>query len=676
MSGESPDFGKARDFYTFAPETLAAELPAFELIREVGKGSMGIVFEAKQKDNGQIVALKVLPPSLTLTERALARFMREGRIMSRVKHPDIVGFIDQGRQGRLHWFAMEFVAGATLEQRLQVGPVPVHQACVIAAKVGRALQFAHERGVVHRDIKPGNIMLRDPVEPVAGPVADDAADPAAPQSRPEGNQIAITDFGLARETGTGSMTESGAIVGTPMYMAPEIVLGGTQAANTLADVYALGATLYALVTGKPPFDGPTAQGVLKAVTEQDPLPARRLRRDLPLEVEAIIEKAMSRDPAHRYGSALELSEDLERFLAGERVLARRPSILRRGARWCARRPLITVLASAVLMLGTGAAMLVHERNHNEIQRQIADAERFLALAATTDDESGRARSGSDRQDLLSRAVTAATKTIARDESLAIAWFVRARAYHRLGRYRDAIWDLDMAERLRGVPSAEILHFRIDALRQLNDRASIERVQIDLMSLLELDQSDQTRTLIAEHLLDVAEHAGQLEQEAAVERIKDILTGVGDDYPRAAVARARMLETDGAVAEALLAMNAAVEKHPSNIYVHLQAAKMFARNNLQEESRREHRLAQSMQPNGAKPAAVAAPTVDFGGLDSFLGEVDRALKVLDDDKEKPAPPANPSPRNTPPPKAPPSKTPPPKTTPLKTPPPEYGGDRGH
>lgn len=647
MSGESPDFGKARDFYTFAPETLAAELPAFDLIREVGKGSMGIVFKARQKDNGRIVALKVLPPSLTLTERALARFMREGRIMSRVQHPDIVDFIDQGRQGRLHWFAMEFVAGVTLEQRLQVGPVPVHQACAIAAKVGRALQFAHDRGVVHRDIKPGNIMLRDAVEPVdakAQPASDSAVqdqtgkDQAvqnqAGQDQGDDIQIAITDFGLARETGTGSMTESGAIVGTPMYMAPEIVLGGTQAANTLADVYALGATLYALVTGKPPFDGPTAQGVLKALTEEDPLPARRLRRDLPFEVEAIIEKAMSRDPAHRYGSALELSEDLERYLNGERVLARRTTIVRRGLRWCARRPLITVLASAVLMLGTGAAMLVNERNHNEMQREIADAERFLALAGTTDDESGRARSRSDRQDLLSRAVAAASKTIARDEGLAIAWFVRARAYHRLGQYRDAIWDLDMAERLRGVPSSEILHFRIDALRQLTDRPSVERVQIDLMSLLEIDQSDQTRTLIAEHLLDVAEHAGELEQEAAVARIKEILTGVSDDNPHAGVARARMLETDGAVAEALLAMKSAVNQHPSNIYVHLQAARMFARNNLQEESLRAQRLAQSMQPNGTETAPVTAAPVNFGGLGSFLGEVDRALDVLDDDKKKP------------------------------------------
>jgi tetratricopeptide (TPR) repeat protein len=308
--------------------------------------------------------------------------------------------------------------------------------------------------VVHRDIKPGNLMLRSDVEAAATTAG--------------GDRIAITDFGLARETGTGSMTDSGAIVGTPMYMAPEIVLGGTQAASTLADVYSLGATLYTLVAGRPPFDGPTAQSVLKAVLEQDPTPPHRLRADLPPAVEAILGKAMARDPAHRYGAALEFAEDLERWLRGERVLARLPRLPARAYRWCRRRPLITALAAAVLLLSVGALLLVRERRHNAIERDLAGAERLLALASTERDEQDRVRSSSDRRDLLQAAVAVASAAIARDDSVAIAWFVRARAHHRLRQFTDAIHDLDTAERLRGVATAEILHFRIDALRHQGD----------------------------------------------------------------------------------------------------------------------------------------------------------------------------------------------------------------
>ena len=604
--GHEHDFGEERDFYTFAPETLAQDLPEFELVREVGKGSMGIVFEARRKDTGDTVALKVLPPSLTLTERALARFLREGRIMARVRHPDIVAFLDQGRGGRLHWFAMEFVEGVTLEQRLEVGPLPVKQACAIAARAGRALQYAHDRGVVHRDVKPGNVMLRD------GDV--------------EACQVAVTDFGLARETGTGSMTDSGALVGTPMYMAPEVVLGGAQASSTMADVYGLGATLYALVTGRPPFEAATAQGVLKAVTEHAPTPARRLRRDLSAEVEAIVEKAMSRDPAQRYGSALELAEDLERFLAGERVLARRVGPVSRAARWCARRPLITALAAAVLLLSIGSLWLVRERGRGKLDRQVADAERLLALASTARDEQDRPRTEASRQALLEDAVAAAGAAIAQDRSSAAAWFARARAHHRLRAFPEAVRDLDAAERLRGGASPELLQYRIDALRQQGDVASLRRMQADLAGLLALDPSPLTRALVAERLLEYAERAEPTERRAALRKVEQILTPVGDEFPRAAIARSRLLELEGATKASLQAMRSALARHPGDVYVHLQAAAMFDRHELPEESARQREYLRGMTPAGAEPSAP--PPVDLEGLGSFLGEVDRVLQALD------------------------------------------------
>ena len=536
--------------------------------------------------------------------------------MARVRHPDIVGFLDQGSRGRLHWFAMEFVDGVTLEQRLQVGPLPVQQACAIAARVGRALQFAHDHGVVHRDIKPGNVMLRDRTDPT-----DDTP------------RIAITDFGLARETGTGSMTESGAIVGTPMFMAPEVVLGGTGEASTLADVYSLGASLYALVTGTPPFDGPTAQSVLKAVLEQDPVPPRQRRADLPAAVEAIIAKAMARDPVQRYGSALELAEDLERCLRGERVLARRPSAVQRGLRWCQKRPLITALLATVLLLLTGSLLLVQERHRTSVERDLAQAERLLALASTQRNDQDQPRSAAERRDLLLAAVAAASATIARDEGHAQAWFIRARAHHRLQQYADAIFDLDTAERLRGGPVAELLHFRIDALRQQADPTSRRRLQQDLTTLLQIDPSPHTRALVAEHLLDYAAGQSGQERAEAVARVQEMLGAVPDDDPRAAVARARSLELAGATEPALAAMRGACTRHEGNLYVHLQAAAMFDRHELLDEGAREHELARRLQPEGT-PRPAPTP-VDVDGFGKFLGDVDRVLRALDG---KPAPAA--------------------------------------
>lgn len=608
------DFGEARDFYTFAPETLAKDLQEFELVRELGKGSMGIVFEARRRSSGETVALKVLPPSLTLTERALARFLREGQIMSRVEHPDIVQFLDQGRGGRLHWFAMELVHGVTLEERLQVGPLPVRQACEIAAKTGRALQYAHDRGVVHRDIKPGNIMLRD--------------------GDMDALRVAVTDFGLARETGTGSMTDSGAIVGTPTYMAPEVILGGAQASSTLADVYALGATLYALVTGRAPFDGATAQGVLKAVTEQAPPPARQRRRDLPEPVQTVIEKAMSRDASRRYGSALELSEDLERFLRGERVLARRAGRTERALRWCARRPLVTSLLAALLTLSLGAAWLVRERHLGEVKRELADAERLLALASTRRDARARLHTEESRRDLLQDAVAAASAVIARDATVPAAWLVRARAHHRLRQFEQAVQDLDKAEQLRGAASPEILQRRIEALRQQGDPASLDRMQRDLATLLELDPSPLTRALVAELLLEFAVRAERPDRAAALRKAEQILNPVRDSFGRAAVARARLLEIEGATEASLRAMRAALAQHPGDVFVHAQAAAMFERQSLTEESERQRAFVRGMTPGGGPDAPKP---VNLDDLARFMGEVDRVLQALDTPPQAEAPP---------------------------------------
>jgi len=606
-STPAPDWGEQRDFYTFSPGTLARELPEFRIVREVGKGSMGLVYEAKVRETGQRIALKVLPPSLTLTERALARFYREGRLVARISHPDIVGFFDQGTRGRLHWFAMEFVDGITLEQRLEVGPVPVQKACEVIARVGRALQYAHEHGVVHRDIKPGNIMLR----------LDDSG---AEQG------VAITDFGLARETGTGSMTESGAIVGTPIYMAPEMVLGGSSSASTLADVYSLGATLYALVTGQPPYEGPTGQSVLKAVLEESPTPATRLRRDLPMGVAAIVHKAMERDPGRRYGSALEFAEDIERHLHGDRVVARLPNVATRAWRLALRRPLSTILVVMVIVLSVGGAQLIAERNRSALAQRLSEAERHLAVAATARDDHDRPLTAVARRDLLLSAVASASTVIEHDDTMGLAWLVRAKAHIRLEQYDEAIYDLDMAERLRGAATPEILQLRIGALQRQGDRSSTRRLQRDLTSLLLIAPDMRTRGLVAEHLLDLAAQATGHERREALMRANEVLDKAGEDDTRVAVSRARSLELQGDADAALTMIRAARSKYEGDLYVHLQAAAMFDRLGLYDEGAREHEMARLLRPGGEDPPKATPVNVD--GLGKFLGDVDRLMQALD------------------------------------------------
>lgn len=610
---EQLDFGTQREVYTFAPEALGSALPEFEIVREIGKGSMGIVYECKRKSDGATIALKVLPPSLTLSERALARFLREGRLMARVEHPDIVRWLGQGSGSasgvRLFWFAMEFVDGASMQERLRVGPLPMRAAVTIAARVARALHFAHERGVVHRDLKPGNLLLRSP-EPLAG---EDAP------------PVAISDFGLARETGTGSMTDSGALVGTPMYVAPELILSGSANANSISDVYSLGATLYTLLTGEPPFDGPTAQIVLKAVLEREPRRMRSLRSDLPKPVEAIVQKAMSKEPRHRYGSALEFALDLERWLRGERVLANLQSPLVIAMRNARRKPSIAIAAGCVAALGLCGAYFVHAQHEARIEQGVAEAENWLAQATSARDERDRPRPEPQRRELLLAAISAASDVLARDPQVPAAHFVRAKSHYRLRQLDETVLDLDAAERLMGKPTPEMLHFRIDALRQRGDPASTRRLQQDLTTLLSIDPGDKSRGMVAEHLLEIGLQTSNLEREAALSAADDVLALVSPENPRGAVLRARLFEARGLIDEAIEAIGAARDQFRGDVYVHLQAAALYDRLGMQQEGAQEQQTARMLQP--AATSTSTAP-VDMQGIGRFLGDVNRLLNQLD------------------------------------------------
>lgn len=604
-SSEQPDFGSRTDFYTFAPESLADVLPAFEIRSEVGKGSMGIVYDALVRADGRRVALKVLPPSLTLTERALARFTREGEIMSKIRHPGIVEVYDHGRRDRLHYFVMEFVEGVNLEDRLTVGPMPPMQAAEICAQVARALHYAHDRGVVHRDVKPSNLILR----------ADDS--------------VVVTDFGLARETGTGSMTESGAIVGTPMFMAPEQITGDRTDITSRIDVYGLGATLFTLVTGQPPFQGPTAQKVLREVLEDDPPRPSKLTHGVPRPLEAIILTALAKEPTRRYATAAAFGEDLERFLRGEPVQARLPGPGSRALNYVRKRPLTASLATLVLLLTAVAWWLFEVRKRDELDAELSRAARLVAQAVSVHDDQLRPLDATQRRTILTSAISTADGVLDADPSIARAWFVRAQAHYHLRRYRDAWKDLDRAEAAYAKPMLEVLHYRIDALTNIPGEEARTQLFRDLRTLIEVDSSPYNRCIVAFHLLDLARSLEMGDRDALLDRASDIVDSVPEPDEQVAVIRARILELRGLHELAIEAARAATVQFHGKPIVHEEAAAMFHRRGLVLEGEEQAELARIIAPSRAGTdfieEAETAPPPDLGELQSFLRDLQELLR---------------------------------------------------
>jgi serine/threonine-protein kinase len=243
-----------------------------------------------------------------------ARFRTEAEAFARLQHPHIVQIYEVGEQDGRPYFSLEFIEGGSLDQKLQGVPQPAHEAARLLETLARTIHAAHQRGIVHRDLKPANVLL--------------AAD-GTPK---------ITDFGLAKQLDSEARrTHSGAILGTPSYMAPEQAEGRSREISPATDVYALGAILYELLTGRPPFRGPTLLDTLEQVRSLEPVPPSHLQPKVPRDLETICLQALNKDPARRYGSAAALADDLHRFLAGEPIAGRRPSIVAQAARWL-RRP--------------------------------------------------------------------------------------------------------------------------------------------------------------------------------------------------------------------------------------------------------------------------------------------------------------------------------------------------
>jgi serine/threonine-protein kinase len=411
-----------RDADTPAPLNPAAELPnipGYQVEAVVGRGGMGIVYKAQHLRLNRPVALKMLLAGAYAGLQERERFIREAESVASLRHANLVQVYDVGEHDGRPYFTMEYVEGGSLAQKLLGTPQPIRQAAALVATLAEAVEVAHQGGIIHRDLKPGNILLqsksqiRNPNSPKETHQVSDF------EFRISDFDPKVADFGLARHfEGESVLTLSGTRVGTPSYMAPEQAMGKTHGIGPAADIYSLGAVLYELITGRPPFKGETPTETQLQVIHHDPVSPSRLNPRVPRDLETICLKCLQKDPARRYATAAALADDLRRFGEGRPIQARPVGWVERSWRWSRRNPtaaalLLTALAFVGLASG-GAVWFVQQRDRHDaelrrdIDTAVTQAER-LRLGFRFDDarqllEQARQRLASGGPDDLRRLV--------------------------------------------------------------------------------------------------------------------------------------------------------------------------------------------------------------------------------------------------------------------------------
>jgi WD40 repeat protein/serine/threonine protein kinase len=328
----------------------------YEILGELGRGGMGVVYRARQLKLNRPVALKMILAGAHAGEAQLARFRAEAEAIALLQHPNLVQIYEVGEQEGRPYFSLEFVDGGSLEQQLDGKPQPPRQAAALVETLARAVEAAHQRGIIHRDLKPANVLLASPASGAREPL--DHSTPSGGSRPPLASYVPkITDFGLAKKLDSAvGPTRTGAILGTPSYMAPEQAAGRTKEVGRHTDVYSLGAMLYELLTGRPPFEAETAWDTIVQVTSEEPVPPGRLQQGLPHDLETICLKCLQKDPRKRYATAEGLAEDLRRFLDGEPIRARPVGPWERTVKWARRRPALATLFG-VLAIATAALLI-------------------------------------------------------------------------------------------------------------------------------------------------------------------------------------------------------------------------------------------------------------------------------------------------------------------------------
>ena len=357
-------------------EQLLGEFGDYELLEEIGRGGQGVVFRAWQRSLNRTVALKIVGSGQWATDAHLKRFRREAEAAAKLDHPQIVPIYEVGERGGRCYFSMRLIEGGQLDEVISRGPMPVRQAVELIAKVARTVHYAHEHGILHRDIKPGNILLDANWEPH------------------------LTDFGLARLVEHGStVTGSLEIMGTPSYMAPEQAVGNNAAVGRATDVYGLGTVLYELLTGHPPFAGGTTYETIHLLLDSEPRQPRLLNRKIDRDLSAVCLKCLEKNPRYRYSSALELAEDLERWLWHEPIRAKRSGFFTHARKWVQRNPTIAALITLSVLLAAGLGVMTWER---ESVRRIPAGIAVLPFENLSDDKEDAFFADGVQDDILTK----------------------------------------------------------------------------------------------------------------------------------------------------------------------------------------------------------------------------------------------------------------------------------
>jgi serine/threonine protein kinase len=338
-----------------AKKSAVFAIRGYEILGEIGRGGMGMVYKARDLDLGRIVAIKIATTGINVSAAERARFRTEVEAVAKLQHPNVVQVFESGDAGDIPYFTMEYVAGGDLAGLMARSPISATESAQLLELLARAVQCAHEAGIIHCDLKPSNVLLHENKDSASNsnkPATSRLSSSSHRKPSTVGGLFPkLTDFGLAKQLEMHqSQTVSGTIVGTPSYMSPEQSLGNPMEIGPATDIYSLGAILYEALVGRPPFRGADYVETLNQVRSQSPLPPKKLQPQLPRDLETICLKCLEKSPGQRYASALDLADDLSRFNQGLPIVARPIGWLEKGTRWAQRRPVLAGLLVAIATL--------------------------------------------------------------------------------------------------------------------------------------------------------------------------------------------------------------------------------------------------------------------------------------------------------------------------------------